>query len=38
MEIYVKSNLKNTHKTHVPVIIKKVRVVDINIIDDNQND
>ena len=38
MEIYVKSNLKNTHKTHVPVIIKKVRVVDINTIDGNKND
>ena len=38
MEIYVKSNLKNKHKTHVPVIIKKVRVVDVNIIDDNKND
>tara|TARA_B110000438_G_C15730160_1_gene613855 strand:- start:1 stop:882 length:882 start_codon:yes stop_codon:yes gene_type:complete len=38
MEVYVKSNLKNKHKTHVPVFIKKVRVVDINTIDDNKND
>ena len=27
-EIYVKKRLKNIHRTHVPVIIKKVRVVD----------
>ena len=38
MEMYVKSNLKNKHKTHVPVIIKKVRVVDFNVIDGNEND
>ena len=38
MEIYVKSNLKNKHKTHVPVFIKKVRVVDTDKIDDKKND
>ena len=38
MEMYVKSNLKNKHKTYVPVFIKTVRVVDSNIIDDNKND
>ena len=27
-EIYVKKRLKNVHRTHVPVMIKKVRVVD----------
>lgn len=30
MEIYVKNNLRNKHKTHIPVFIKEVRVVDAN--------
>ena len=27
-EMYVKKRLRNKHRTHIPIIIKKVRVVD----------
>ena len=35
-KVYVMKRLKNKHKTHIPVIIKKVRVVDSSLINENK--
>jgi len=36
-KVYVMKGLKNIHRTHIPVIIEKVRVIDSLLINENKN-